>query len=197
MHHPTWNSKSSLVWKVVLVLFLIGIVAVHLVGIAFLSKGVLPFMYLGPVLLAVSLLVVWHIWRMRSKTGTVDVGSGDIVSQDGLHWHPEIAIFVKGVKQEIPQTGVTNMDMSAMHHMHKKMRMKHMHEGSNEQGVIHLKFEGTVRESDITLSKIFEKWGKDIHSFGSNVKMTVNGKENTEYENYVMQDKDKVELYYE
>ena len=34
-------------------------------------------------------------------------------------------------------------------------------------------------------------------SFGTNVKMTVNGKENTEYENYAMQDKDKIELRYE
>ena len=35
---------------------------------------------------------------------------------------------------------------------------------------------------------------QDIHSFGANMKMTVNGKENTEYENYVMRDKDKIEL---
>jgi hypothetical protein len=29
------------------------------------------------------------------------------------------------------------------------------------------------------------------------LKMTVNGKENTEYENYIMQDKDKIELRFE
>ena len=34
-------------------------------------------------------------------------------------------------------------------------------------------------------------------SFGANMKMTVNGKENTEYENYIMRDKDKIELRFE
>lgn len=126
----------------------------------------------------------------------IDLNENDIVSRDGLHWHPEITIYVKGVKQEIPQTGITNMDMSKLHALHKKMQMRHMHEGSNEQGIIHLKFEGVVRKSDITLGQVFKKWNKGIHSYGANLKMTVNGRENTEYENYVMRDKDKIELRY-
>jgi topoisomerase-4 subunit A len=36
-----------------------------------------------------------------------------------------------------------------------------------------------------------------IQSFGTNMKMTVNEEENTEYENYIMQDKDKIEIRYE
>lgn len=30
--------------------------------------------------------------------------------------------------------------------------------------------------------------------FGENMKMTVNGEENTEYENYIMRDKNNIEL---
>src|SRR3989338_9938235 len=26
----------------------------------------------------------------------------DIVSRSGLHWHPEMSIYIKGVKQDIP-----------------------------------------------------------------------------------------------
>ena len=33
-----------------------------------------------------------------------------------------------------------------------------------------------------------------MRSFGTDMKMTVNGEENTEYDNYVMRDKDKIEL---
>jgi len=120
----------------------------------------------------------------------------DIISRDGLHWHPGLAIYVRGEKQEIPQIGISNMSPSGIHRL--MMRVRHgMHSGLNDQGIIHLKFEGLVRKNDITLGKVFEKWGKDIRSCGANLRMTVNGKENTEYENYVMRDKDKIELRYE
>jgi hypothetical protein len=36
-----------------------------------------------------------------------------------------------------------------------------------------------------------------MKSFGSNMRMTVNGKDNFDFENYVMQDKDKIELFYD
>lgn len=115
-----------------------------------------------------------------------------VISESGLHWHPLITIYVKGEKQEIPHMGLSDMDVDRVH-----QKMMHMHQGPNEQGIIHLKFQGLVRASDITLGQFFKKWGKDIRSFGANLKMTVNGKENTEYEDYVMQDKDKIELRYE
>src|SRR3989344_5002745 len=59
---------------------------------------------------------------------------------------------------------------------------------------IHLEFQGLTRKQDIILCQFFKNWGKDMRSFGANIKMVVNGKENTEYENYVMRDKDKIEL---
>jgi hypothetical protein len=109
----------------------------------------------------------------------------DIASRSGLHWHPELAIYVKGVKQDLPANlGIVGSSMAPVH----------THEAD---GVIHLEFQGLVRKSDITLGQFFKSWGKDMRSFGTNLKMTVNGKENTEYENYIMQDKDKIELRFE
>lgn len=108
----------------------------------------------------------------------------DIVSRSGFHWHPELAIYVKGEKQEIPPNigiGVT----------HKPI---HTHDNT---GVIHAELQGITRKQDIALGRFFKNWGKDMRSFGTNIKMVVNGQKNVDYENYVMRDKDKIELNFE
>ena len=121
------------------------------------------------------------IWYSATRP---PIPESEIVSRNGLHWHPELSILVKNVKQEIPAgLGLGGVEMPI-----------HTHDST---GVIHLEIGGLVRKSDITLGRFFKVWGKDIRSFDTNIKMTVNGKENTEYENYVMQDKDKIELQYE
>ncbi|MEK7180234.1 MAG: hypothetical protein AAB706_02055 [Patescibacteria group bacterium] len=112
------------------------------------------------------------------------IRESEIISRNGLHWHPELVIYVKGQKQEIP----TNIGIGAVH------QPIHTHDAT---GTIHLEFQDMVRKQDIILGQFFKNWGKNIQSFGTNMKMTVNGKESTEYENYVMQDKDKIELQYE
>jgi hypothetical protein len=116
----------------------------------------------------------------------------DVVSRNGLHWHPEIQIYVRGVKQEIPQTIITNVTMNFLHRILVRAHAR----GRNEQGVIHLKFKGTVYNDDLKLGQVFKKWGKKIHSYGEKMQMTVNGQVNTEYENYVMRDHDKIVLKY-
>lgn len=123
------------------------------------------------------------VWLVASQPKTPE---GDIISRNGFHWHPELAIYVKGEKQEFP----ANIGIGAVH------QPIHTHDDA-AQGIVHLEFQGLVRKQDITLGQFFKGWGKDIRSFGTNVKMTVNGKENIEYENYQMQDKDKIELRYE
>ncbi len=110
----------------------------------------------------------------------------EVVSRNGFHWHPELAIYVKGGKQEIP----ANIGIGAVH------QSIHTHDDAKD-GIVHLEFQGLVRKSDISLDQFFKSWGKDMRSFGTTMKMTVNGKENTEYENYTMQDKDKIELRFE
>ncbi len=114
------------------------------------------------------------------------VPESDIITRDGIHWHPQLAIYVKGVKQDIPP----NIGMGASE------QPIHTHDDSN-QGILHLEFGGLVRKQDVMLGQFFKTWGKDMHSFGTNMTMTVNGKENTEYENYVMKENDKIELHFE
>ena len=129
------------------------------------------------------LILAGLVWLIASQPKTPE---GDIISRNGFHWHPELAIYVKGEKQEFP----ANIGIGAVH------QPIHTHDDAT-QGIVHLEFQGLVRKQDITLGQFFKSWDKDIRSFGTNMKMTVNGQENTELENYHMQDKDKIELRYE
>ncbi len=123
------------------------------------------------------------IWLISSQPKTPD---SEIVSRSGLHWHPELSIYVKGEKLEIPE----NIGLNAVH------KPIHTHDDI-DQGIVHMEFQGLTRKQDTILGQFFKNWGKDMRSFGANMKMTVNGKENKEYENYLMKDKDKIELRYE
>ncbi len=126
------------------------------------------------------LVIVGLVWIAASQPKTLQ---DDILSRSGFHWHPEVTIYIKGIKQDIPE----NIGIGAVH------KPIHTHDDSG-QGIVHMEFQGLVRKQNATLGKFLKNWGKDINSFGTNVKMTVNGQDNTELENYVMNDKDKIEL---
>ena len=95
-----------------------------------------------------------------------------------------LEIYVKGEKLEIPE----NIGLGAVH------QPMHTHD---DLPVIHLEFSGVVHEKDLVLGQFFKNWGKDMRSFGRDMSMTVNGETNSEFENYVMGDGDKIELRYE
>ncbi|MDO8469940.1 MAG: hypothetical protein Q7S84_02910 [bacterium] len=140
------------------------------------------------------------IWYAMTRPPILE---SDVVSRSAFHWHPELTIYIKGERQEIP----ANIGIGAVH------QPIHTHADDAGQGIIHLEFQGLARTRDVLLGQFFKNWGKDIRSFGTNmqpsdergstegsrpnVTMTVNGEENAEYENYVMRDKDKIELRYE
>ena len=108
----------------------------------------------------------------------------NLISKNGIHWHPELTIYIKDKKFEIPQ----DIGLGAVH------RPVHTHD---DLPLIHLEFQGIVRKKDITLGQFFKSWGKDINSLGANVSMTVNDEPNTQLENYEMKDGDKIILRYE
>ncbi|MEK7148731.1 MAG: hypothetical protein AAB770_02325 [Patescibacteria group bacterium] len=108
----------------------------------------------------------------------------NFISKKGLHWHSELFINVNGKEIVAPP----NIGLGAKHNP------MHTHE---EPNVIHMEFPALVRQDDLFLGKFFEIWGKDMRSFGANIRMTVNGVENTEFENYQMKDKDKIILTFE
>ncbi len=116
-----------------------------------------------------------------------------VVSRSGLHWHSQLSLFIKGKRQEIP----ADIGIGIVH------QPIHTHDTSGE---IHMEFEGVVREDDLRLGALFRNWGKQFHSqcvlehcngTEGSVKMFVNGKENGEFERYIMRDKDKIEIRFE
>ncbi len=134
--------------------------------------------FIGGVILLVLLFgASWWSKSLQSK-------NPDIVSRNGLHWHPQLEIYVKGERQEIP----VNLGLGAVH------QLIHTHDST---GVLHLEIQGLVKKDDTKLGVFFKIWGKDFMAFGSSVTMTVNGKTNTELENYEMKDGDKIVLSYE
>jgi hypothetical protein len=120
------------------------------------------------------------VWSSNTLQNRAD-GTSSIVSRNGLHWHPTLEIFVRGEKVEIPP----NLGLGAVH------KPVHTHE---DLPILHLEFSGMVREQDIMLQRFFDNWGKDMRSFGAGMRMVVNGRENRDYENYIMQDGDRIEL---
>lgn len=137
-------------------------------------------------------LMAGGVWMSNNTTpGSED--TSDLVSQNGLHWHPQIEIYIKGEQVEIPE----NIGLIGGH------RPIHTH---NDVPDIHLEFEGRVAKDDIRLGEFFRIWGKIFNAQQlfeykngpeGTVSMSVNGVENFEFEKYLMQDGDTIEIRYE
>lgn len=129
----------------------------------------------------------------RYFTSLPEIKEEDIISRKGIHWHPELSIYTKDEKQEIS----ANIGIGAAH------QPVHTHDTT---GTLHLEIKGLVLKDDTKLGRFFEIWGKRFDSScifefcngeEGTVKMFVNGKENTEFSNYLMNDKDSIEIKYE
>ncbi len=107
----------------------------------------------------------------------------EIISTKGIHWHPELKIFVDGVEMVIPEN-IGLIDEHSPIHTH------------DDLPIIHLEFNGIVRREDTKLKNFFMVWQKDIRDFGDNVSMTVNGVPNQELGEYEMKHEDKIVLNY-
>ncbi len=141
------------------------------------------------ILIPVGLMVLLYFADDKNKPNDSDLiknEQSEIISKNGLHWHSQLAIYVKGDKVEIPP----NVGLGAVHNP------VHTHIEDAEQGVLHLEFNGIVRANDTMLGEFFKAWNKDMDFFGSNMVMKVNGVENTEFGNYLMKDGDEIELNY-
>ena len=120
-------------------------------------------------------------------------GEGALISARAIHYHPRLSINIKGEPFPIPGgIGATGRHFPI-----------HTHEGD---GTLHLELNGPVREDDIRLGRFFEIWGKTFNreqifeyrnGESGTVRMLVNGEENDEFENYVMQNGDQIEIRYE
>ncbi|PCI29863.1 hypothetical protein COB52_02070 [Candidatus Kaiserbacteria bacterium] len=135
------------------------------------------FLIIGAVGLV--LIVVGSMWSKSVKEADPNV-----ISTKGIHWHPEVEIYVKGEQVEIPN----NTGLMGGHNP------IHTHE---DLPIIHLEFDRSVTYDEIKLNMFFSSWNKDINELGENLVMTVNGEENLELGEYIMQDEDKIVLTYE
>jgi hypothetical protein len=141
------------------------------------------------ILIAVGIFIIG--WFLISKTSTPE---GDVIARNGLHWHSNLTIDILGELQDIPAgIGLAGLPHNPLH-------------THDRDSVIHMEFNGKVTDSDLRLSKFFQIWGKEFNKdcifdkcSGSDNQLTmlVNGKENGEFENYIMQDKDKIEIIFE
>jgi len=144
----------------------------------------------------VIVLLVGGVWWSNSLSSSSGGASGEgnpLISRNGIHWHSDIEIYIKGEKQEVP----ANIGLIGGH------SPVHTHDADGE---IHLEFEGLVRENDTRVGVFFARWGREFsaerifdyqNGEEGRVMMLVNGVENTEFENYRMRDGDKVEIRYE
>ena len=130
----------------------------------------------------------YAVWFFVSQTS---VSAPEIISRSGLHWHADLTINIFGESQDIPAgIGLEKLP-------HKPI---HTHD---RDSIIHMEFSGLVREDDLRLGQFFRIWGKTFSKdcifdkcTGPEGKLTmlVNGKENFEFENYLMRDGDKIEI---
>ncbi len=139
----------------------------------------------------VVLLVGVSLWS--SSWQSDDPG---MISRDGIHWHPQLEIFVDGEKVDIPANIGVGLQYVGLPTFDSGMRMTAIHT-HDDTPAIHLEFPGRVREGDLTFGNFFRIWGKDMRSFGENMRMTVNGAPNTEFERHIMRDNDIIELHYD
>jgi len=133
-----------------------------------------------PIVIISVIIVALLGWSYVSQ-----VNDPSIITTNGLHWHANISITVRGNNVVIPANiGISSTEMRSMH-THKT------------NGIIHMEFRGTVHKKDMMLKQFFKIWGKDMNSFGTNMQMTVNGKKNTQYGQYEVQDGDVIKLSYD
>lgn len=151
------------------------------------NKNSLPLGWIIFGLLIVG-FVVWLATLPR-----VSKESPGVISTEGIHYHPHLTITIKGENIPIPK-GIGLGAIESPIHIHE------------DDGIVHLEYQGVVKIEDTKLGKFFEVWGKDFSKNsimghktgeGGTVKMKVNGADNTEFENYLMKDGDKIEIIYE
>ncbi len=148
-----------------------------------LRHWVLAFVLLGLIIFG------FGFWVKSSKT--VDDTIPDFeVPKRPIHWHPHLTIRIDGKEMKIPKDiGIGNVHYPI-----------HTHEND---GVLHLENNRPTKET-LILGYFFKVWGKkfskdcifDYCTDKGTLKMYVNGKENFEYQNYFLQDKDEIVIEY-
>ncbi len=153
---------------------------------------------IGGIVIASLVLLIGGAFLMSSKNQPeTSVAPDQIVSQNGLHWHPKLTVTINGEKQEIP----AGLGMAGQ--IHQEL---HTHDEDAKDGVVHMEMKGLVTNDETRLGNFFKIWGKEFsknqifdkkNGEGGKIRMKVNGSDSAEFENYMMKDNDKIEILYE
>lgn len=139
-------------------------------------------------------LVVWGLISLiggANERNVVEESNLNFEAPKGaIHWHPRLTIKIDGETYLIP----ANIGLSGGH------RPIHTHE---TDGTLHLENNRPTKKT-VTLGYFFEVWGQKLSkdcifeycTDKGTLTMAVNGKENLEFENYFMQDKDQIKIEY-
>lgn len=149
---------------------------------------------IGGIFFATFIVLVGGVFLLSK--GEKAVPEGEVVTPNGLHWHPKVTVYIKGEKQEFT-------DSIGLGTVHQPM---HTHAEDYKEGIVHMEMQGVVTEDETRVGNFFQIWGKQFNSDclfekcnGSEgtVKMMVNGVENKDFENYAIRDGDNIEVRYE
>ena len=120
-----------------------------------------------------------------------------------IHWHPKVSITINGEKQFIPvNIGITVGKIMDTEVAGMRMSPMHTHE---TDGTIHME-QQNPKEHTMKLGYFFDVWDKKFdsecifeycNSDEKTLKMFVNGEPNYEFDNYMLKDKDNIEIIYE
>lgn len=149
----------------------------------------------GVWLLIVLGVIGFFAWKVASAPKRAE---GDVVSRREVHWHAKLNITIKGEAVAIPANigipvGVPNAHPENMH-------------THAEDHVIHIEKLPPVYTDDLQLGNFFQVWGKQFNAQcimdscttnGGTLKMLVNDQENTQFEHYLLQDGDRVDIMFE
>ena len=165
------------------------------------------------IALVIIALLVYGIYSLATRNTTSTEKLNVTISPDELknipfgptHWHPVLRIKINGNYAEIPAGiginigKVTDLDIAG------DMGMTPTHTHSAD-GVVHLENRNPSKKPEtFTLGYFFYIWDKqfnencifDYCTDKGTLKMLVNGKDNNEFQNYVMKDGDLIEIEYE
>lgn len=149
------------------------------------------------------------IFALGNKPESKTVAKGDVVSEKGIHWHPILDIYIKGQKQEIPHNIGIGSQYANSKWYDSMMSMTDVHTHEDNDGKLHWEVMDNmapVTKDHVYLGVFFEIWGITFNSHqifdrtngpDGTVKFIVNGNPNSEFENYIVHDGDKIEIRYE
>lgn len=139
----------------------------------------------------IALIIVFgFIFFSTNDTNLMTSDSIIDVPKQPIHWHPHLKIVIDGTEIEIPE-GIGLSGTESPVHTH------------DNTGAIHMEFERPTAQQ-IILGYFFKVWGKkfnkdcifDYCTDKGKLKMSVNGKENKDFENYPMRDGDQIVIEY-